>query len=281
MLLALPRTSGLLQWVHSCLTEQADTCCSSAAQGNPVWWPVAEHSTPSCTRHACAVAVGTMEVSSADVARSGLKGKGLKLLHHYPDLLWALGDQSTPDSSFTVGRIFPQQVWVWKLARHSLWSRWRGVLSTALNKHSMVQSFNSQHGQATHACWMQADAAAQQDGGSTAASQMQAAATPAEQLGSLSLSADDHDGANGHGGEAAGAAEGSQADAEASETGDMPQEATGTAAGRCCSAWAPCAQHSGSAHHQWLRDAPELCILLRGGWASNDGQLSAPCRDGL
>ena len=78
---------------------------------------MAEHSTPTFTRgikntNTCAAAVGTTEVSSADIARSGLKGKGLKLLHHYPDLLWALGDKSTPDSSFTTGRVFPQQVWV-------------------------------------------------------------------------------------------------------------------------------------------------------------------------
>ncbi len=112
MLLTSLPTYGLLQWVQDSLPRQADTCCTSATQGKLPWWPVAERSTPSCTRDACAAAVGTMEVSSADVARSGLKGKGLKLLHHYPDLLWALGDKSTPDSSFTIGRIFPQQVWV-------------------------------------------------------------------------------------------------------------------------------------------------------------------------
>lgn len=53
-------------------------------------------------------AIGTMEVSSADIAKTGLKGKGLKLLHHYPDMLWALGDKSVPDASFTPTRIFPQ-----------------------------------------------------------------------------------------------------------------------------------------------------------------------------
>ena len=53
-------------------------------------------------------AIGTMETSSADIAKHGLKGKGLKLLHHYPDMLWALGDKSVPDSSFTATRIFPQ-----------------------------------------------------------------------------------------------------------------------------------------------------------------------------
>lgn len=53
-------------------------------------------------------AVGVMEASSADIAKSGLKGKGLKLLHNFPDMLWALGDKSTPDSSFTPTRVFPQ-----------------------------------------------------------------------------------------------------------------------------------------------------------------------------
>ena len=37
-----------------------------------------------------------------------LKGKGLKLLHHYPDQLWAMGDKSVPNAGFTPGRIFPQ-----------------------------------------------------------------------------------------------------------------------------------------------------------------------------
>ena len=53
-------------------------------------------------------AIGVMETSSADIAMHGLKGKGLKLLHHYPDMLWALGDKSVPDASFTATRIFPQ-----------------------------------------------------------------------------------------------------------------------------------------------------------------------------
>ena len=53
-------------------------------------------------------AIGVLETSSADIAKHGLKGKGLKLLHHYPDMLWALGDKSVPDPSFTATRIFPQ-----------------------------------------------------------------------------------------------------------------------------------------------------------------------------
>ena len=39
---------------------------------------------------------------------AGLKGKGVKLLHHFPDQLWTLGDKSVPDPSFTPLRIFPQ-----------------------------------------------------------------------------------------------------------------------------------------------------------------------------
>ena len=34
----------------------------------------------------------------------------MKLLHHFGDPLWALGDKSTPDSSFTLARVFPQKV---------------------------------------------------------------------------------------------------------------------------------------------------------------------------
>ena len=37
-----------------------------------------------------------------------LKGKGLKLLHQYPDQLWAMGDKSLPNAGFTPARIFPQ-----------------------------------------------------------------------------------------------------------------------------------------------------------------------------
>eukprot|EP00884_Botryococcus_braunii_P009146 jgi/Botrbrau1/18232/Bobra.53_1s0086.1 len=52
-------------------------------------------------------AVGTAEVGSDELARTGLKGKGLHLLHHFPDQLWALGDKSTPNSGYTLTRIFP------------------------------------------------------------------------------------------------------------------------------------------------------------------------------
>ena len=50
-----------------------------------------------------------MEVGSEDVAKTGLKGKGLKLLHVFGDQLWGLGAKSSPDPSFTPQRIFPLQ----------------------------------------------------------------------------------------------------------------------------------------------------------------------------
>ena len=72
-------------------------------------------------------AVGSMAVSSASLAKTGLKGRGLKLLHHFPDTcvrvrfhcvvvrtthalacrLWQMGDRCTPDPSFTLERVFP------------------------------------------------------------------------------------------------------------------------------------------------------------------------------
>ena len=51
--------------------------------------------------------VGSMVCSSASLATSGLKGRGLKLLHHYPDAVWAMGDKSVPDPSFTPERVYP------------------------------------------------------------------------------------------------------------------------------------------------------------------------------
>ena len=49
-----------------------------------------------------------MLVSVVFLAVAGLKGKGLKLIHHYPDQLWGLGPKSVPDASFTTTRIYPQ-----------------------------------------------------------------------------------------------------------------------------------------------------------------------------
>ncbi len=34
----------------------------------------------------------------------------MKVLHHFGDPLWALGDKSTPDPSFTLARVFAQEV---------------------------------------------------------------------------------------------------------------------------------------------------------------------------
>lgn len=45
---------------------------------------------------------------SACMTYGRLKGKGLKLLHHYPDQLWGMGDKSVPNAGFTPARIFPQ-----------------------------------------------------------------------------------------------------------------------------------------------------------------------------
>lgn len=42
------------------------------------------------------------------MARKGLTGRGLKLLHHYPDQLYGLGSKTTPSDSFTPSRVFPQ-----------------------------------------------------------------------------------------------------------------------------------------------------------------------------
>ncbi|XP_058641871.1 eukaryotic translation initiation factor 2D isoform X2 [Onychostoma macrolepis] len=42
------------------------------------------------------VAVGTAAVSSAEMRNSGMKGKGVNILHTYMDQLWAFGDKSHP-----------------------------------------------------------------------------------------------------------------------------------------------------------------------------------------
>ena len=53
-----------------------------------------------------AFGVGRMLTDSA-AAAGGMKGKGLNLLHHYPDALWALGDKSVPNAGFKPDRIYP------------------------------------------------------------------------------------------------------------------------------------------------------------------------------
>ena len=58
--------------------------------------------------HPAPFAVGLMECDRAAAVRSGMKGRGLKLVHHYPDLLWALGDKSVPDAAFTPSRVFAE-----------------------------------------------------------------------------------------------------------------------------------------------------------------------------
>ena len=54
-----------------------------------------------------AFAVGRMLVGRAEAEASGMKGKGLGLLHHFPDALWAMGDKSVPHAGFTPERILP------------------------------------------------------------------------------------------------------------------------------------------------------------------------------
>lgn len=42
------------------------------------------------------VAVGTVTMSNVDMRNSGMKGKGVNVLHTYMDQLWAFGDKSSP-----------------------------------------------------------------------------------------------------------------------------------------------------------------------------------------
>jgi translation initiation factor 2D len=55
-----------------------------------------------------AFAIGVMECSADEAVAGGMKGKGLRLLHHYPDGLWALGEGAgrVPGPEFTPTRIF-------------------------------------------------------------------------------------------------------------------------------------------------------------------------------
>lgn len=53
-----------------------------------------------------AFAIGEMAVSKAEAEACGMKGRGLKVMHHYPDALWAMGDKSTPGESFRPERVF-------------------------------------------------------------------------------------------------------------------------------------------------------------------------------
>ena len=70
--------------------------------------------------------VGIMEVGSQDVAKTGLKGKGLKLLHVYGDQLWSLGgSKAAPDPSFTLQRIFPLQALASSSCMHAYVLPWK------------------------------------------------------------------------------------------------------------------------------------------------------------
>ena len=57
-----------------------------------------------------AFAIGEMAVSKAEAEACGMKGRGIKVMHHYPDALWAMGDKSTPGDSFRPERVFRARV---------------------------------------------------------------------------------------------------------------------------------------------------------------------------
>lgn len=54
-----------------------------------------------------AFAVGVMACSSAEATANGMKGVGAEIAHMYGDAVWALGDKSTPSTSFSLKRIYP------------------------------------------------------------------------------------------------------------------------------------------------------------------------------
>lgn len=70
-------------------------------------WEQGQKMVCSVKDHPIPFAVGFMEQSSKASRDSGMKGRGLKVLHHFPDTLWALGDKSVPDPSFTATRVYP------------------------------------------------------------------------------------------------------------------------------------------------------------------------------
>ncbi|XP_012690440.2 eukaryotic translation initiation factor 2D [Clupea harengus] len=49
------------------------------------------------------VAVGTVNMSNLDMMSSGMKGKGVNVLHTYMDQLWAFGDKSVPPTITATG----------------------------------------------------------------------------------------------------------------------------------------------------------------------------------
>lgn len=54
-------------------------------------------------------AVGCRGSSSDKIKETGMKGTGLRLLHNFSDQLWSMGKRNTPDTSFTINRIFPRE----------------------------------------------------------------------------------------------------------------------------------------------------------------------------
>lgn len=52
------------------------------------------------------LAVGRMDTDSETLRAKGFKGKGLKVWHAFGDPIWALGDKSKPDLSFTPSRVY-------------------------------------------------------------------------------------------------------------------------------------------------------------------------------
>lgn len=54
-----------------------------------------------------AIAVGEVLVDAADIARTGKKGRALKLWHVFGDELWKLGPQTVPNDGFSANRVVP------------------------------------------------------------------------------------------------------------------------------------------------------------------------------
>ena len=57
--------------------------------------------------NAAPFAVGKMLVSDSDIKKSGMKGKGMHVLHVYRDALWAYGGRKVPNEGFQVDQARP------------------------------------------------------------------------------------------------------------------------------------------------------------------------------
>lgn len=57
--------------------------------------------------NAMPLAVGRMLVSSAELAKTGMKGKGMAVLHVYRDSLWAYGGRKVPNEGFGTEDVAP------------------------------------------------------------------------------------------------------------------------------------------------------------------------------